>query len=237
MEIRKKIKDGDHVWEEWGRGYYFENKIYPGISSILSKTMPDSKRKALEDWRLRIGDEVAEEICNEARSTGTRWHNFLDSFAKKDYISAQRIMFPDTDIQDFYAQAKPFLLKFAKAASDVLTEMPIYSHDHKYAGTFDCLVTASEEKVLLDWKTSMKIKKREWIEDYFLQVAAYAHALKETKGIEVSRASIVIFYSFKEPDIYKLSKDDLAEQLELFLNRLKLFKDMFPNAFTENQAC
>jgi ATP-dependent exoDNAse (exonuclease V) beta subunit len=227
MKNTKGLKDGDHVWEEWGRGYYFEDNIYPGISSILSKTMPEAKKKSLADWRARIGDEAAEEICNEARSTGTRWHNFLDSFAKKDYISAQKIMFPDTDVQDYYAQAKNFLLKFASTTSDVLTELPIYSHQHKYAGTFDCLVTAKGENVLLDWKTSMKLKKREWIEDYFLQVAAYAHALGETKGITVNRASIVIFYSFQEPDIYKLSKDDLAEQFELFKDRLRLFQELF----------
>ncbi len=228
MKNKTNLKNGDHVWEEWGRGYYFEDNIYPGISSILSKTMPESKKKALANWRARVGDAIAEEICNEARSTGGRWHNFLDSFAKKDYISAQRILFPDTDVQDYYAQAKDFLLKFASTTSDVLTELPIYSHKHGYAGTFDCMVTAGGKKVLLDWKTSMKIKKREWIDDYFLQVAAYAHALRETKGIAVDRASIVIFYSFQEPDIYKLSKDDLTEQFEIFKERLKLFYELFP---------
>ena len=230
MNNNKKLKNGDHVWEEWGRGYYFEDNVYPGMSSILSKTMPKSKKKALANWRARIGDTEAEEICNKARSTGTRWHNFLDSFAKKDYIAAQKIMFPDTDVQEYYAQAKDFLLKFASIASDVLTELPIYSHTYNYAGTFDCMVTAGGEKVLLDWKTSIKTKKREWIDDYFLQVAAYAHALGETKGINVDRASIVIFYSFQEPDVYKLSKNDLAEQFELFKERLKLFYDLFPSS-------
>jgi genome maintenance exonuclease 1 len=230
MNNNKKLKNGDHVWEEWGRGYYFEDNIYPGISSILSKTMPESKKKTLANWRARIGDTEAEEICNKARSTGTRWHNFLDSFAKKDYIAAQKIMFPDTDVQEYYAQAKDFLLKFASIASDVLTELPIYSHTYNYAGTFDCMVTAGGEKVLLDWKTSIKTKKREWIDDYFLQVAAYAHALGETKGINVDRASIVIFYSFQEPDVYKLSKNDLAEQFELFKERLKLFYELFPSS-------
>lgn len=230
MNNNKKLKNGDHVWEEWGRGYYFEDNVYPGISSILSKTMPESKKKALANWRARIGDTEAEEICNKARSTGTRWHNFLDSFAKKDYIAAQKIMFPDTDVQEYYAQAKDFLLKFALIASDVLTELPIYSHTYNYAGTFDCMVTVGGEKVLLDWKTSIKTKKREWIDDYFLQVAAYAHALGETKGINVDRASIVIFYSFQEPDVYKLSKNDLAEQFELFKERLKLFYELFPSS-------
>ena len=236
MNNNKKLKNGDHVWEEWGRGYYFEDNVYPGISSILSKTMPESKKKALANWRARIGDTKAEEICNKARSTGTRWHNFLDSFAKKDYIAAQKIMFPDTDVQEYYAQAKDFLLKFASIASDVLTELPIYSHTYNYAGTFDCMVTAGGEKVLLDWKTSMKTKKRKWIDDYFLQVAAYAHALGETKGINVDRASIVIFYSFQEPDVYKLSKNDLAEQFELFKERLKLFYELFPLS-SENKGC
>lgn len=229
MSKQKQLKDGDHVWENWGRGYYFEGNIYPGISSILSKTMPESKKKSLADWRKRVGDEEAEAICDKAKSSGTRWHNFLDSFAKKDYISAQKLLFPDTDVQAYYAQSKDFLLKFRATTEDVLTELPIYSHKHKYAGTFDCLVTANGEKVLLDWKTSGKPKRREWIDDYFLQLAAYAYALEETKNITVDRATVVIFYSFQKPDIFKLSKDDLAEQFGFFSERLEAFYRLYPD--------
>jgi genome maintenance exonuclease 1 len=227
MAKQRQLKDGDHVWEDWGRGYYFEGNTYPGITSILSKTMPESKKKALADWRKRVGDEEAEAICNKAKSSGIRWHDFLASFAKKDYINAQRILFPDPDTQDYYAQSKDFLLKFAAATSDVLTELLVYSHEYKYAGTFDCLATAGNERVLLDWKTSMKPKKREWIDDYFLQLAAYAHALQETKKITVDRATVVIFYSFQKPDIFKLSKDDLAEQFDLFKERLCAFNALY----------
>jgi len=229
MAKQRELKDGDHVWEDWGRGYYFEGKTYPGISSILSKTMPKSKKKALADWRKRIGDEEAEAICDKAKISGTRWHNFLESFAKKDYINAQRILFPDTDTQDYYFHSKEFLLKFASMTEDVLTEMPIYSDEYRYAGTFDCLVTANNQRVLLDWKTSGKPKKREWIDDYFLQLAAYAHALQETKKITVDRATVVIFYSFQKPDIFKLSKDELAEQFDLFKKRLDVFGELYPD--------
>ena len=75
----------------------------------------------------------------------------------------------------------------------------------------------------------MKPKKREWIDDYFLQLAAYAHALEETKKITVDRATVVIFYSFQKPDIFKLSKDELAEQFDLFKERLDAFNALYLN--------
>jgi ATP-dependent exoDNAse (exonuclease V) beta subunit len=78
-----------------------------------------------------------------------------------------------------------------------------------YAGTFDCVAIANNEKILLDWKTSRKQKKEQYVSDYYLQVAAYCTAVEEMEQEKLDRATIVVFYNFKQPDIFKLSREDL----------------------------
>jgi hypothetical protein len=217
------IKNGDYIWEKWGRGYYFNGKNYPGVGSILNETMTDSKKKGLENWRKRIGHDEADKISKESRDKGTRWHAFLDLFVQKRYLDAQRLLFADESLQLFYGQAKNFLLQFAKVVEQVTTEQSIYSDVYEYAGTFDCLAIAKQETILLDWKTSRSKKIEGYVLDYYLQVAAYSTAIEEMKGIKIDRATIIVFYDFLPPDVFKLSREDLDFQFELFKNRLNKF--------------
>ena len=234
IEIQRKnkmtstLKNGDHIWESWGRGYHFDGKNYPGVSSILQETMPKANKKTLENWRNRIGVDVADKISRESREKGTRWHSFLYLFVKKDYATAQELLATDKELVSFYRYSRTFLMQFSKVVQAVIPEKPIYSDAYGYAGTFDCLAIANNEKILLDWKTSRKPKPEKYVRDYYLQVAAYANAVEELMGETIDRASIVVFYDFQPPDVFKLDKEDLEFNFDLFKNRLKKFYEKYP---------
>jgi hypothetical protein len=223
------IKNGDYIWESWGRGYYFNGNNYPGVGSILKETMSAANKRSLDNWRKRVGKDEAEKISSEARTNGTNWHNFLDLFVQKKYSDAQNLLAGDANLRAIYVSSRNFLLQFAKVTDQVLTEKPIYSETYGYAGTFDCVAIANNEKILLDWKTSRKQKKEQYVSDYYLQVAAYCNAVEEMEQEKLDRATIVVFYNFKQTDIFKLSREDLDFQFQLFKNRLDKFYEIYPS--------
>jgi len=145
----------------------------PSVTTILEKTKPAEARQALQEWRNRVGAERAQQITTEAANRGTRMHTYLERYVKNN------------DIGDFPANpfAQPSWFMAAKVILEGLhhadefwgSEVPLY-YSGLYAGTTDLVGTWKGEPAIMDFKQSNKIKKREWIDDYFIQLAAYAAA-------------------------------------------------------------
>lgn len=160
----------------------------PSVTTILEKTKPAEARQALQEWRNRVGVERAQQITTEAANRGTRMHTYLERYVKND------------DIGDFPANpfAQPSWFMAAKVILEGLhhadefwgSEVPLY-YSGLYAGTTDLVGTWKGEPAIMDFKQSNKIKKREWIDDYFIQLAAYAAAHNETHGTQI-RTGVVL---------------------------------------------
>ena len=160
----------------------------PSVTTILEKTKPAEARQALQEWRNRVGAERAQQITTEAANRGTRMHTYLERYVKND------------DIGDFPANpfAQPSWFMAAKVILEGLhhadefwgSEVPLY-YSGLYAGTTDLVGTWKGEPAIMDFKQSNKIKKREWIDDYFIQLAAYAAAHNETHGTQI-RTGVVL---------------------------------------------
>jgi genome maintenance exonuclease 1 len=162
----------ERVNTEIGRHYLdATNKPVPSVTTVLSGT--SKSKDGLIQWRNRVGDEEADRVIKQSTDIGTAVHEAIEKFLNKESWND----FGDTSDQ---IMAKNISNKFVNDALDGITEIWGLEVglilDNLYAGTADCVGLYKNIPTLIDFKTAKKIKKRDWIEDYFLQGCAYANA-------------------------------------------------------------
>ena len=155
-----------------GKRYYEgENKLLPSVTTILSATKDERDQKGLQAWRDRVGEEKAEAIKNQAASVGTAMHKFLECHIKG-------VGYDDiTNIGVTGKRMAKLIVESALPSVDEYwgCEVPLY-YPTFYGGTADCTGIWRDQPAILDFKQANKPKREEWIEDYFIQLAAYIMA-------------------------------------------------------------
>lgn len=161
----------------------------PSVTTILDKTKPAEAREALANWRKAVGEQKAQAITTEAANRGTRMHKFLE-----DYVNGIPL---NESISNPFAQQSQKMAKIVIAqgmcnVSEVWgSEVPLYFPE-LYAGTTDCVGMHCGDQAILDFKQTNKPKKREYIDDYFLQLTAYALAHNEVHGTNIRKGVILM---------------------------------------------
>jgi genome maintenance exonuclease 1 len=162
----------------------------PSVTTILDKTKPAEKRAALANWRKRVGATQAQQITTEAASRGTRMHKWLENFVKDGVIGE-----PGSNPYSKQSHAMANTIIFHGLANNVQeywgVEVPVY-FSGLYAGTTDCIGMWKGKPAIMDFKQTNKLKKREWIEDYFLQLAAYSQAHNSMHGTDIKCGVILM---------------------------------------------
>lgn len=161
----------------------------PSVTTILDRTKPQEKIDALNNWRKRVGETQAQQITTEAANRGTRMHSYLESYVLSSdmkplpanpyahpswFMAAEVILKGLTNVDEFWG-----------------SEVPVY-YSGLYAGTTDCIGVWKGRPAIIDFKQTNKPKKREWIEDYFIQLAAYAQAHNVTHGTDINTGVIMM---------------------------------------------
>jgi genome maintenance exonuclease 1 len=161
----------------------------PSVTTILDKTKPQEKREALANWKKRVGEQKAQEITTEAANRGTRMHAYLEQYILQNELKP----LPNNPFAhpSWFMAAEVILQGLQNVDEFWGTEVPVY-YSGLYAGTTDCLGLWKGRPAIMDFKQSNKVKKREWIEDYFLQLAAYAAAHNETHGTDINTGVILM---------------------------------------------
>jgi hypothetical protein len=159
----------------------------PSVTTILDATKSEESKQALQNWRKRVGVQKAQEITTEAAGRGTRMHKFLE-----DYIKTGIVTEPGSN---------PYSIQSHKMAKQIIeqglvkcneywgTEVPLY-FPKIYAGTTDLCGVHDGSDAIMDHKQTNKLKRREWIDDYFVQLAAYANAHNEVHGTKIRKGVI-----------------------------------------------
>jgi genome maintenance exonuclease 1 len=159
----------------------------PSVTTILDATKSEESKTALQNWRKRVGTIQAQAITTEAAGRGTRMHKWLENYIKTGSTGD-----PGTN---------PYSIQSHKMAHSIIqqglvncneywgTEVPLY-FPKIYAGTTDLCGVHNGDESIMDHKQANKIKKREWIEDYFVQLAAYANAHNEVHGTKIRKGVI-----------------------------------------------
>lgn len=164
----------------------------PSITSVISWRNRD-KFKA---WRKRVGEEKANNITRKATHRGTDAHTLIEEYLNN--LDTFSDVLPLS--QFLFKQAKPTLDKIDNI---LCQEQALYSYELGIAGSVDCIAEYDGELAVIDFKTSAKPKPREWIEDYFVQCAAYACMLYEMKGIIVKKFVIIMSCEDGEVEVYE----------------------------------
>ena len=161
----------------------------PSVTTILDKTKSPDKIEALNRWRRSVGVEKAQQITTEAANRGTRMHTYLEQYVRDGAIKE-----PGSNPYTWpsHAMAKVVVDKGLKNVSEFWgIEVPLY-FPNIYAGTTDGAGIHLNEEAILDYKQTNKPKKREWIEDYFMQLCAYAEAHNELHGTKIRKGVILM---------------------------------------------
>ena len=159
----------------------------PSVTTILDATKSEESKAALQNWRKRMGAQKAQAITTEAANRGTRMHKFLEDYIKTGIITE--------------SGSNPYSIQSHKMAQNIITqglvncneywgtEVPLY-FPKVYAGTTDLCGVHNGADAIMDHKQSNKLKKREWIDDYFVQLTAYANAHNEVHGTKIRKGVI-----------------------------------------------
>jgi len=166
-----------------------DGSAVPSVTTILDRTKSEESKQALENWRRAIGHERAQAITTEAANRGTRMHSYLEAFIMTDDMKP----LPTNPYAhpSWFMAAEVILNGLQKVDEFWGSEVPVY-YSGLYAGTTDCVGVHQGASAIIDFKQSNKVKKREHIGDYFIQLAAYAAAHNETHGTAINKGVIMM---------------------------------------------
>lgn len=193
----------------------------PSVTTILDATKPEEAKKALMEWRKRMGPEKAQAITTEAASRGTRMHKWLET-----YVINGNMGLPGSNPYSQQSHAMANIIVFEGLAKNVSefwgVEVPIY-YSGLYAGTTDCIGLWKGKPAILDFKQTNKPKKREWIDDYFIQLAAYAMAHNNTHGTDIKQGVILMCSANNEYQEFEILEDEFEHWSNEWLKRVELY--------------
>ena len=203
---------------ESGRKYFTpEGNAYPSITTVLSVMDKDG----LIEWRKRVGEEEAKRISTQAATRGTAVHKLAEDYLNNE-VDWQKGHMP-VNLHSFN-QIKRILDE--RVNNVWFQEQFLYSDRLKCAGQVDCIAEFDGELSIIDFKTSRKPKKEEWITGYFIQASFYAAAFYERTGVPIKQGVIVIMVDGDDPQVFKIPTYDY---LPHFLSVRKKYRELHEN--------
>lgn len=202
----------------------------PSVTTILDRTKSEESRAALANWKKRVGEQQAQQIVTEAANRGTRMHTYLEHYVKTDDMKS----LPDNPFAQpsWFMAAEVILNGLSNVDEFWGSEVPVY-YSGLYAGTTDCVGIWKGRPAIMDFKQTNKPKKREWIDEYFIQLAAYAEAHNETHGTNISDGVILMCaqpklledgtYSVPEYQEFTIEGDEFEYWRQEWLKRVELY--------------
>lgn len=156
---------------------------YPSVTTVIA----DHGKEAILEWRKRVGDEKANEISRKATTRGTSVHKVLEAYLNNEDISGYEML---PNVKSLFVRMKQEL--DGKVDNIHCLEDKLFSHELKLAGTVDCIAEYKGVLSVIDFKTSVRLKKKENIGGYFMQGSAYAHMFNEMTGSNIDQVVILI---------------------------------------------
>ena len=220
MKLNNKYNyiTGTQHTDQGSRSYDINGARLPSVTTILGAT---KNQQFLKDWKAKVGEENAERIKNHSSQRGTAMHKFLESHVLGTGYD---------DLTWIGQEAKPMAQKIIEEGllpveeyygSEVTLHYP-----GVYAGSTDLVCLHNGLETIVDFKQANRPKKLEWIDDYFLQIAAYCMAHDYVYGSKIQQGIIMVC----TPDLYyqefKFSGADLRSWKHKFLKRLDMFYEL-----------
>ena len=190
------------------RVYEVGDQRYPSISTICSFR----NRKSIAEWRARVGAEEANKISKRATTAGTTVHSMIEDYLNNE-LELEKYNGKHL-AKILFTQAKPM---FARINNINFQEAPLYSHEFAIAGRVDCIAEFDGKLSIIDFKTSSKEKKEEWIEGYLVQETGYAKMYEERSGIKVEQIVTLITCQTGDTQVFIKNPDDYVPLLRDYI--------------------
>jgi genome maintenance exonuclease 1 len=206
---------GTRTTDHGSRIYNIAGFKLPSVTTILAKT---KDQEYLQRWKNKVGYEEAERIKNLSSKRGTSMHKFIEK-----HITGAGY----DDLTEIGQQAKPMAQKIIDVGltpvKDYYGSEVTLHYPGLYAGSTDLVCEHTGKETIIDFKQSNKPKREEWVEDYYLQIAAYAMAHDHMHNSNIEQGIIMVC----TPDLYfqefKFDGNEMRKYRHRFLERLSQF--------------
>jgi len=195
-----------------------EERRLPSVTTVLAQTKDKKDKESIERWKAQVGEKRAEEIKNEAAARGTAMHKYLE-----DLIRGQRSMDLTTTGQEAQKMAEIIVDRGLNDCSDIYGVEAVLYYPGLYAGSCDLIATYNDKLAIIDFKQTNKPKQREWIGDYFLQMAAYGMAHDAVYNTAIELGVIMMCSKDGYYQQFVIEGDEFREAKYEFLRRLDQF--------------
>jgi len=205
------------------RHYDIGEEKLPSVTTILSATQSEEKKKSLADWRARMGAQSADRIRDVSAMRGTAMHKFLEC-----YIDGSG----HKDLTSIGKEAEPMAKKIIESGLGDLEEVwgqevTLY-YPGLYAGATDIVGIYEGKPAIIDFKQTNKPKKREWIEDYFCQLGAYCMAHNYVYGTKIQSGVILMCSKDLLFQKFEVEGNDFVKHQHDFLRKIDQYYQNVP---------
>ena len=169
------------------RIYEVGKQKLPSVTTILDKTQSQEKIDSLKRWRERVGEDQASSIKRLSTSRGSNMHLHLEK-----HILGEGHVDLTEEGKTAKQMADTIISKGLPDLSEIWGSEVVLFYPGLYAGQTDLVGTYDYEDSIIDFKSSNKPKRKEWIEDYFLQLGAYAMAHNQVYGTQITQGVILM---------------------------------------------
>ena len=200
-----ELTEMNAVTTESGRKYKTPEGVnLPSITTVLSIL----SRESIAKWRARVGAAEANRISHRASTRGTSVHEIIEKYVNNDPNFKDGYT---PDIIASFLDVKPILDE--RLTKVYAQEAPLYSNHLGVAGRVDCVGIFDGKPSIIDYKTSMKPKRKDWIKNYFMQEAAYAIMWEERTGQPIVQLVTVISVDNAPPQVFVEHRDNWVRPL------------------------
>lgn len=209
----KKLQDLNSQTLSNGRYYTTpEGKVYPSVTTVVGA----QSKQAILEWRKRVGEEYANKISRHASSRGTKLHAICEN-----YVLGEKLPDMMPIPKQLFNSIKPII---DKSINNIhYMEAALWSDKIQLAGRVDLIAEFDGVLSVIDYKTSGKRKKREYIMNYFQQCVAYSYMYEEIIGNPIDQIVVIIAIEGSLPQIFieKTSDhiDGLFEAINFYTNQ------------------
>jgi genome maintenance exonuclease 1 len=194
-----------------------DGESLPSVTTILSKT---KDKTFLKQWRAKVGEAAAEKIIQDAGKIGTALHLYIERLVNGEKYK---------DLTKIGIQAEKMAKKIVEEAFKDITEVwgseiHLY-YPNKYAGTADMIGVYKGRPTVMDFKQTNRPKKREWIQDYLMQLAAYAQAHNKLFNTEIEQGVILMCSRDLTFQRFELTGEKFNRAGDSFMKRLEKYSE------------
>lgn len=225
-ETRVTLPELDQIALPSGRVYRVKTgpdagMVFPSVTRMLKA----KEQKGLDAWRKRVGEVEAAKVSARATVQGHAFHSLCERF-----LSNVELPTPQPHVAQLWSYIRPWLIMNVTKVHKI--EANLYSKKLLVAGRTDLLADVNDIFSIVDFKTANRVKKPEWIEDYFIQGTFYAASLFELTGIKAKRIILPIVH----PDGLQLEECKPMKHFDALMDRIDIFYRKFNMEGDEVQA-